>query len=414
MERLHRIQADLSHHDSAQRFQSLGVDVFFGHGTFTSPQEVTVNQHTLRFRKAVIATGTRAAIPPIPGLDTVGYLTHATLFSFLFSLKACPPHLGVIGGGPVGCELAQALQRLGAQVTLLHHHPRLLNREDGEAAAIIQHSLESDGVNVLLNAQVEQVQGEANPFMGKKVLYYRQGTQSHHLTVDALLISTGRLPNVENLNLAAAGVKYSTQGITVNDYLQTTNPKIYAAGDVCLAQRFTHAADGAARLVLKNALFSPWGLGRSRWSQVVVPHCLYTSPELAQVGLTAAEAAAQGIALRTFEIPLSQVDRAITVGTISETALGTISGTTAGFAKIHVRQGSDQILGATVVAEQAGELISEITLAMVHRIGLGSLANVLHPYPTHSEIIRKAADAYRRTLLTPRTLGLLKALMRWG
>jgi pyruvate/2-oxoglutarate dehydrogenase complex dihydrolipoamide dehydrogenase (E3) component len=192
------------------------------------------------------------------------------------------------------------------------------------------------------------------------------------------------------------------RGVKVNDYLQTTNPKIYAAGDICMGWKFTHAADAAARIVIKNTLFSPFGLGRSKLSGLVMPWVTYTDPEVAHVGLSAQEAQDRGIAVDTIKIPFDSVDRAIS------------DGEEAGFVKIHHKKGSDQIIGATIVARHAGEMISEVTTAIVHNIGLSKLSSVIHPYPTQAEGIKKAADAYRRTLLTPRTKWLLGLLTKFS
>jgi len=252
-------------------------------------------------------------------------------------------------------------------------------------------------IRLVLNSRLERV--ESTP-TGKR-LYFSSNGQSDSIEVDEILVGAGRAPNVEGLNLEAVGVAYDARkGVQVNDYLQTTNPKIYAAGDICMNWKFTHAADAAARIVIKNALFAPLGLGRSKLSSLVMPWVTYTDPEVAHVGLYEHEAAAQGIEIGTIEIPFSQVDRAIADG--EET----------GFLKIHHKKGSDQIVGATIVARHAGEMISEVTTAIVHKIGLSKLSSVIHPYPTQAEAIKKAADTYRRTLLTSRTKTLLGILSK--
>ncbi|MEB3226877.1 MAG: mercuric reductase, partial [Synechocystis sp.] len=390
MERMRHIRAGISHHDSVQRFSDLGIDVFLGQGHFLRNNRIEVGEAILPYKKAVIATGARAVRPNIPGMEEVGFLTNETVFN----LTECPDRLAVIGGGPIGCELAQAFQRLGAQVTLFHRGNHLLNKEDPAAAAIVQESLINDGIDLVLNAQLERAELTENG----KVLHYSSNGQSGSIVVDEILAGAGRTPNVEGLNLDAVGVKYDRRGVTVNDYLQTTNPKIYAAGDICLDWKFTHAADAAARIVIKNALFSPFGLGKSKLSDLTMPWVTYTDPEIAHVGLSEAETEAQGLVVKTITIPFSQVDRAIAAGE------------TDGFLKILHKQGSDQIVGATIVASHAGEMISEITTAMVNRIGLSKLSSVIHPYPTQAEAIKKAADAYRRTLLTPTSQKLLAIL----
>jgi pyruvate/2-oxoglutarate dehydrogenase complex dihydrolipoamide dehydrogenase (E3) component len=393
MARMRRIRADISHNDSAERFSSLGVDVFLGSGRFASQNTVEVGDKTLRFKKAVIATGARAAQPPIPGIEKAGYLTNETVFSLIQR----PERLAVIGGGPIGCELAQALRRLGSEVVLFHSGSHLLNKEDAQAAKILQKVLINEGIRMVLDSKLEEV---VTVTEGKR-LYFSSNGHRDSVTVDEILVGAGRSPNVEGLNLESVGVEYDKrQGVKVNDYLQTTNPKIYAAGDICMNWKFTHAADAAARIVIKNTLFSPFGFGRSKLSSLVMPWVTYTDPEIAHVGLSEHEAQKLGIEVTTINIPFNSVDRAIADGEES------------GFLKIHHKKGSDQIIGATIVASHAGEMISIVTTAMVNKIGLSKLSSVIHPYPTQAEAIKKAADAYRRTLLTSNTKKLLGFLTK--
>ncbi len=395
MARMRRVRADISSHDSAHRFQKIGVDVFLGEGSFRDGQTLTVNGQVLKFKKAVIATGARAVRPAIPGLAEAGFLTNETVFS----LTERPNRLAVIGGGPIGCELAQAFHRLGCEVILFHKGSHLLNKEDADAAEIVQQRFLAEGIQLVLDAELTEVtQGSDG-----KVIHYTSDGKQGAIAVDEILAGAGRAPNVERLNLEAVGVEYDTRhGIQVNDQLQTSNRKIFAAGDVCMDWKFTHAADAAARIVIKNTLFSPFGLGRDRLSNLVMPWVTYTDPEIAHVGLYENEAQAQGIEVNTIKIPLSSVDRAIA------------DGETEGFVKILHPKGSDKILGATIVARHAGEMISEVTTAMVAGAGLNSLAKTIHPYPTQAEGIRKAADAYRRTLLTPRSKKLLGLLTKFS
>jgi pyruvate/2-oxoglutarate dehydrogenase complex dihydrolipoamide dehydrogenase (E3) component len=393
MERMRRLRAGISYHDSVQRFQKLGIDVFLGNGCFASQNTVEVAGSLLHFKKAVIATGARAANPAIEGIEEAGYLTNETVFS----LTDRPQHLAVIGGGPIGCELAQAFRRLGCEVTLFHTGSHLLNREEPDAAEIVQQMFMREGIQLMLGCQIQRVVKTSQG----KTLCFNGSDQEGSVTVDEILVGTGRAPNVEGLNLEAVGVAYDLKkGIKINDYLQTTNPKIYAAGDICMDWKFTHAADAAARIVIKNTLFSPFGLGQAKLSSLVMPWVTYTDPEVAHVGLYEHEAQAQGIQVSTIQIPWSSVDRAIADGEES------------GFVKIHHRQGSDEIVGATLVARHAGEMISEVTTAIVHKIGLSKLSSVIHPYPTQAEGIKKAADAYRRTLLTPKTKTFLRLLTK--
>ncbi len=393
MERMRRLRAGISHHDSAQRFQNIGVDVFLGNGHFSSNNTVKVGDQTLRFKKAVIATGARAMRPQIEGIEKAGYLTNETVFS----LTQRPQRLAVIGGGPIGCELAQAFRRLGCEVVLFHRGSHILNKEDGDAAEILQNVLIQEGIRLVLGCQMKHVVKTSEG----KTLYFSCNGIDESITVDEILAGAGRVPNVEGLNLEAVGVEYDQRkGVKVNDYLQTTNPKIYAAGDICMNWKFTHAADAAARIVIKNTLFSPFGWGRSKLSSLVIPWTTYTDPEIAHVGMYEHEAQEKGIDVNTIKIPFSSVDRAIA------------DGEEEGFVKIYHKKGSDQILGATIVARHAGEMISEVTMAIVGKLGLNTLSNVIHPYPTQAEGIKKAADAYRRTLLTAKTKRLLGLLAK--
>lgn len=394
MQRMRRIRASISPHDSAERFQQLGVDVFLGSGRFLGDNAIEVGTETLRFKKAVIATGARAVRLSIEGMEEAGYLTNESVFS----LTERPSRIALIGGGPLDCELAQAFRRLGSEVVLFHRSSHILNKEDADAAEIVQKVFIREGIRLILGSEVKRVVKSSEG----KTLYFTHQGQEESITVDEILVGVGRAPNVEGLNLDAVGVEYDQkQGVKVNDYLQTTNPRIYAAGDICMNWKFTHAADAAARIVIKNTLFSPFGLGRSKLSSLVMPWVTYTDPEVAHVGLYEREAREKGIEVEAIAIALSQVDRAIA------------DGEEEGFVKILHRKGSDQILGATIVARHAGEMISEVTTAIVGKVGLSQLSGVIHPYPTQAEAIKKAADAYRRTLLTPNTkrfLGLLTKL----
>jgi pyruvate/2-oxoglutarate dehydrogenase complex dihydrolipoamide dehydrogenase (E3) component len=389
MARMRRLRASLSRTDSAERFRTLGVDVFLGAARFSGPDTVAVNGTTLRFKRAVIATGARASALPIPGLREAGYLTNETVFS----LTELPRRLAVIGAGAVGCELAQAFARFGAKVTLLEVAPHILPIEDRDAASLVEKSLVRDGITILTDCKISGIDKQG----ADKVLKYSIQDKSDSVAVDEILIGVGRTPNVEGLNLEAVGVAYDPKtGVHVNDRLQTTNPKIYAAGDICSKYKFTHAADAMARIVIQNALF----LGRARASALTIPWCTYTDPEIAHVGLYEHEAQKQGLTVKTLVQPLHDVDRAV------------LDGETEGFVKVHVA-GKGKIVGATIVASHAGDLISEITLAMVGGISLGTIARTIHPYPTQAEAIKKVADAYNRTRLTPFVKGLFEKWLAW-
>jgi pyruvate/2-oxoglutarate dehydrogenase complex dihydrolipoamide dehydrogenase (E3) component len=384
MERMRQLRAGISENDSADRFKKLGVDVFLGEASFLDRDRLQVDDRTLNFKKAVIATGARARDPKIPGLAEAGYLTNETVFS----LTDRPRRLAVIGGGSIGCEMAQTFQRLGCEVTLFHKNDRLLDREDPDAAELLQQVFLKEGIRVVLNCNIDQVRSSPK---GKVI-----DANGESFIVDEILVGAGRAPNVEGLNLEAVGVNYDRKGIKVNDYLQTTNPRIYAAGDICMNWKYTHAADAAARIVIKNALFSPFGLGRSKLSSLTMPWVTYTDPEIAHVGRYESDNA------ELIKITLDTVDRAVADGEIN------------GFIKLLHRKGSDEILGATIVARHAGEMISEITLAIVGKRGLNTLSTVIHPYPTQAEMIKKAADAYRRKLLTPNSRKLLGLLTKFS
>ena len=386
MERMRRLRSGMSDHDSVKRFQGLGVDVFLGEAQFTGPDSVVVGDKDLHFTKAAIATGARAVELPIEGLREAGYLTNETVFS----LTQRPGRLAVIGGGPLGSELAQAFQRLGSQVFIFQGPDHLLNREDADAAEILQRAFLREGIELILKTRPTKV---TLTQQGKQISYERDG-KLESLIVDEILLGLGRAPNVEGLNLEAAGVEYDNKdGVKVNDYLQTTNSRIYAAGDICLQYKFTHMADATARIVIQNALF----MGRKKLSTLHIPWCTYTDPEIAHVGMYERDAQERGIPLDTFIRPMKEVDRAVT------------DGEEEGFVKVHVKRGTDKILGATIVARHAGDMIGEISLAMVGGLGLKTMANVIHPYPTQAEAIRQVADEYNRTRLTP----FAKSVLRW-
>ncbi|MEP6687389.1 MAG: mercuric reductase [Gemmatimonadales bacterium] len=383
MARMRRLRADLSAGDSVQRFAGLGVDVFLGHARFGAPDRVRVGDAVLRFRRAVIATGARAAVPPIPGLHEARYYTNETIFS----LTERPDRLVVLGAGPIGCELAQAFARLGTKVTILNRGERVLPRDDPDAARLLAESLRADGVALELGARPQRVERDAG---GIRVRYERAGREAA-AAGDVLLVATGRTPNVEDLGLELVGVAVGERGVTVDDRLRTTNPRVFAIGDVASRHQFTHVADAQARLVIASSLF----FGRGRASRLVIPWCTYTSPEVAHVGLTGEEAEREGIAIDTITIPLEQVDRAV------------LAGHTDGFLRVHLRRGSDRIIGVTIVAPDAGELIATAALAMTNGIGLSAMGRTIYPYPTIAEAYRKAADQWRKTKLTPRARRVL-------
>lgn len=407
MMRMRRLRAEISRHDSAQRFQSLGVHVFFGQTHFTGSQAVEVAGQTLRFKRAIIATGGRAADPGIPGLcplapdpspargegNHVDFLTNETVFS----LTELPPRLVVIGGGPIGCELAQAVRRFGSEVTIVQRASRLIPKDEPEASAIVLEQFEREGIRVLLGAKVLRAEMTT---AGQQLVVSVAG-QEHTLVAEAILVAAGRTPNVEGLGLEAAGVATNQRGIEVNDFLQTANRRIYAAGDVAGSYQFTHAADAMARICIQNAFFALGPIGKQRLSKLVVPWTTYTDPEVAHVGLTPESAKGQGIAIDSYREELGRVDRAI------------LDGEEQGFAAIHCRRGTPRVLGCTIVARHAGEMIGEIALLMTAGLALGTLARTIHCYPTQVEVLKRLGNQYNKTRLTPRAASLLKAVIGW-
>lgn len=377
MERMRRLRAAIAPVDGAPRFRELGVDVFLGDGRFIAADAVEVGSHRLRFRRAVVATGARATGLPVPGLAEAGYLTNETVFS----LTARPSRLAVVGGGPIGCELAQAFTRLGSEVHLFDVAPHVLPREDADAAAIVERALERDGIRLHLPVELREVRREG----GAKVVAFEDAGGRAEVECSEILLAVGRAPNVEGLGLEAAGVAYGKAGVEVDDRMQTTNRRVFACGDVASPFKFTHAADAQARIVVQNALFG----GRGKASRLHVPWCTYTDPEVAHVGYYAEEAERAGLAVDTVTVPFHDVDRA------------RLDGEEEGFLRVHLKRGTDTILGGTLVAARAGDMIGPLVLAVTHGLGLGRFSSTIFPYPTQGEVYRKAGDAWRRTKLTP-------------
>ncbi|MDJ0811676.1 MAG: FAD-containing oxidoreductase [Desulfobacterales bacterium] len=391
MERLRRLRAGIAPVDSAQRYaEKLGVDIFMGRGKFTGKNTIEVNGKTLNFAKAVVATGGTASVPPIPGLKNAPYLTNANIFN----LTELPARMGVIGAGPIGMELAQAFQRLGSQVTVFSRDGKILPREDPDAAKIVEESLRHDGVTFAYNVKYKGVESRGGKPPVSVTVEDPDGERT--LEFDALLVATGRKPNVTGLGLEEAGIDFDERmGVKVTDRMQTTNPNVYAVGDVASKYQFTHMSDFGARLVIRNALF----FGRDKFSDLLIPWATYTEPEVAHVGLYEKDLEERGIEFTTISREFDDVDRAI------------VDSETEGFVKIHIKKGSDQILGATIVGSHAGDMISEITVAMQAGMGLGKLASVIHPYPTAAEAIRQCGDAYNRSRLTPTVRTIFNRLM---
>jgi pyruvate/2-oxoglutarate dehydrogenase complex dihydrolipoamide dehydrogenase (E3) component len=389
MDRIRRIRALISRRHSAARLTKMGIDLFFGSARFTAPDTIEVDNVCLRFKKAMIATGSRPKPVDIPGLPECGYMHAADAFK----LTALPHSILVIGGGPGGCEGAQMFARLGARTIIVMTEPLFLPKEERDAAHMVSDALARDGVEIHLNTRAAAVRVEG----GRKVVDLVNDGDVSTITVDSVFVGTGRDPVLDGLDLEKAGVISSPEtGIQVDDFLQTTNPKVYAAGDVCLEHKFTTAAHASGRLVVRNALFPV----RRRMSALTIPWCTYTDPEIAHVGLYVKQARERDIPVKTFTVPMHDVDRAV------------IDSEDGGFVKLHIRDGSDRILGATIVARHAGEMINEMSLAMVAGIGLKKLARVVRAYPTQAEAVSMAADNYNETRLTAWHRRLLR--MWWG
>ena len=396
MARMRKLRARISHNDSAHRYTKLGVDVYIGSGHFIGADRIQVEgpagNRTLTFAKAAICTGARASVPSTPGLKEAGYLTNETVFS----LTELPPRIGVIGAGPVGCELAQSFARFGSQVSLIETIHGIMPNEDRDATDIVEQQMVRDGVKLLCCGKDLTVQKTE---AGKRLTVESHG-QQYEVTVDEILVAVGRTPNVEGIGLDAIGVEYDKNGIKVSDRLQTTNPRIFAAGDICSRYKFTHAADAMAQIVIRNALFPhPLGLGYASVESLIMPWCTFTEPEVAHVGMYEKDAKEKGIEVETYTYKLDEVDRAI------------LDEEEEGFARIHIQKGTDKILGATIVAAHAGEMIGEFSVAM--KAGAKTIAGTIHPYPTQAEVNKKVVNLWRKAHFTPRTKNLLAKLFAW-
>lgn len=382
----------LAVNDSQERFEGLGVDVFRGDARFVSPREVRVGDTSLHATNFVIATGSRAAVPPIDGLKEIRPYTNETIFD---ELREKPERLAILGGGPIGCELGQAFARFGVAVTILQRPAQLLPKEDADAAMLVRRRLEAEGVTVLTGTEVKRVRADGRTI---RLSIDGAGESGRSIASDAVLVAAGRVPNVEGLNLEAAGVAYTENGVTVNAHLQTSQPHIYAAGDIVGSYRFTHIADHHARTVVRNILF-PWL--KASVETEVIPWCTFTSPEVARVGLNEDEARRKDVAYDLFTQPIEEVDRAV------------LESEEVGFAKVLTARGKDRILGVTLVCERAGDLVVEFAAAMKNGVGLTGISRVIHAYPTFAEIARKVADQQQRKRLTPFAKRVLTRLYRW-
>jgi pyruvate/2-oxoglutarate dehydrogenase complex dihydrolipoamide dehydrogenase (E3) component len=394
MTRMRMLRARISRTDSVQRFRKLEVDVFIGEGRFSGRDTITVDGKTLTFSKAAVCTGAGPAVPPTPGLAEAGYLTNETVFT----LTELPPRLAVIGAGPIGCELAQSFARFGSQVYLIEALHGIMPNEDRDAAEMLHHAMLRDGIKLLCCGKHLKVNKTSS---GKRLTADSHGKQ-YDITVDEILVGVGRTPRVDGLGLETVGVEYDKGGIRVNDRLQTTNRRIYAAGDVCSRYKFTHAADAMAQIVIQNALFPhPLSLGYASTESLVIPWCTYTEPEIAHVGMYEEDAKAKGLEVETYTSKLDEIDRAI------------LDGEEEGFARIHVQRGTDKLLGATIVAAHAGEMINEFTVLMKAGLGVKTITGTIHPYPTQAEAIKKVCNLWRKAHFSEGQKDILRKWFAW-
>jgi pyruvate/2-oxoglutarate dehydrogenase complex dihydrolipoamide dehydrogenase (E3) component len=389
MERMRRLRTQISANDSVERFTKLGAEVYLGDAKFVGKNEIDVDGKRLSFSKAIIATGARAAELNLPGFQEGGYFTNETIFS----LEELPKALLVIGGGPIGCELAQTFRRFGSEVTLLSRGKRLLPRDDADAAEILRRRFEREGIRLIFGAKLLRAEREN----GVRQVTFDRGRGEEKALASEILLAVGRQPNLDGLNTEAAEVKTDKSGVLVDDRLRTTNPDIYAAGDICSSYQFTHAAEAMARVAIQNALF----FGRNRVSSLVIPWTTYTDPEVAHVGITEKEAANRGDEVITFTKELADTDRAI------------LDGETEGYVRLYMNSKDGRLLGASIVGSHAGESIGEAVLAITQKLKVGHLSGVIHPYPTQAEAMKRAADLQFRSRLKPWMHRLLEKYFRY-
>ena len=390
MERMRTVRARVAEHDDPERFRKMGVDVVFGSARFEAPDRVSVDGRVLQSSRIVIATGALPSAPPIEGLETAGFLTHANAFD----QDELPARIAMVGGGPIGLEFAQIYSRLGAAVTVVEVLPALLPREDPDAGRLMAEVLEAEGIAVRVGYGVERVARGAD---GTKALHLRDADGAGHvLEVDEIFVATGRPANTDGLGLEEIGVRLDRGAVKVDAALRSNVKGIWAAGDVTGGLQFTHVAEYQAKLVLRNALF-PFP---RKASYATVPWVTYTDPEVARVGLTEQEAQERFDRVKTYRYPFADLDRAI------------VDGHTEGFIKIVTRK-NGRIVGATVLGSGAGDLILPVVMAMNGRMKISRLSHVVYPYPTMVEGVKRAADSYYREQFAGRTGEWLRKVVRW-
>lgn len=390
MERMRVARDRVSQHDDPERFRRMGIEVVFGSAEMKGTDRVSVDGIVMRSPRIVIATGSSPTVPPIPGLDELGYLTHMTAFD----QNELPPRIAMLGGGPIGLEFAQVYSRLGAEVTVLELLPALLPREDREASRVVEDALKTEGVDVRTGVSLERVSRDAG---GGKILHVADpsgGTPT--FTVDEIFVATGRRANGDGFGLDSVGVELVDGAVRVDRTLRSSLPTVWAAGDVAGGLQYTHVADYQAKLVLRNSVF-PF---RTKANYSSVPWVTFTDPEVAGVGLTEDEARDRHGKVEVFRYDFADLDRAI------------VEENTEGFVKVVTRSGG-KILGATVVARGAGDVLMPLVLAMKRGIPLPKLSQIVYPYPTMVEGVKRTADGYYRAKLSGRSGKLLRKVVRW-
>ena len=393
MQRIRRVIKEIEPHDSVERYAGLGVECLLGEARIVSPWEVEValkdgGTRRLSTRAIVVAAGAEPFVPPIPGIESAGCLTSETLWD----LRELPRRLVVLGGGPIGCELAQAFARLGSKVTQVEMLPRLLPREDPEISEMLRRKFADEGIQVLVDHKAERFEG--------KVLFASHAGKEVEVEFDQLLCAVGRVARTKGYGLQALGIPTTrTRTIETNEYLQTRYPNIYACGDVAGPYQFTHTASHQAWYAAVNALFAPLRKFRADYS--VIPWATFTDPEVARVGLSESEAREQGVAHEVTVFGIDELDRAIADGTAH------------GMVKVLTAPGSDRILGATIVGEHAGDLIAEFVAAMRHGLGMNKILGTIHIYPTLAEANKYAAGAWKRAHAPQGVLRLLEKYHAW-
>ena len=384
---LRQVRAEIAPHDSVERYTAAGVDVFLGDGVFNESGHVCVGGAVLKGRRVAICTGARAAVPPIPGLRESDPLTNETVFD----LREKPQSLAILGAGAIGCELAQAFARLGVRVELFDLADRVLPNENRLASVTLAQALAADGVSLHLGSAVQEVVGSG-----------RIVTEQGSVECDRVLVALGRQPNTEGMNLSAASVQIDERGFIVSDAkLRTTNKKIFAAGDCTATLQFTHHADAQARALIQNALFLP----TAKIDELVIPHCTYTRPEVASVGLSQEQLQASGTPYDEYEFYFDELDRTKAMQFPDDMARAA-----KGYVQVFTVQGKDKILGAAIVGADAGELLAPICLLMTQNLGLSAAQRTVFSYPTRSEYLKRLGDAYNRNRMTP---AVARVFQRW-